>query len=125
MIYIASPYTHADPAVRQQRFENVCHYVAKRMLEGAIVYSPIAHSHPITERFNLPVTWDFWAHFDRCMIQKSDGLEVLMLDGWIRSKGVNAEIDFARGLGLPISFREFVVKAPVRQGNDRQSSVPC
>ena len=59
VIYIASLYTHPDPAVRQRRFEDVCHYVAERMLRGAVVYCPIAHSHPITERFNLPVTWDF------------------------------------------------------------------
>ena len=60
--YIASPCTHADPAVCHQRFEDVCHYVAERMLQGAVVYSPIAHSHPICERFKLPVTWEFWAH---------------------------------------------------------------
>lgn len=111
MIYVASPYSHHDPAVRRRRFEDVCHYVAKRMLQGAVVYSPITHSHPICERFNMPVDWNFWAHFDRCMIQRADALEVLMLDGWIRSTGVTAEIQFARGLGLPIAFREFVVRA--------------
>ena len=34
-----------------------------------------------------------------------------MLDGWHRSVGGTAEINFARGLGLPIAFREFAVKA--------------
>ena len=34
-----------------------------------------------------------------------------MFDGWHRSVGVTAEINFARGLGLPVAFREFVVKA--------------
>jgi hypothetical protein len=43
---------HTDPAVRRQRFKDVCAYVAQRMLHGAVVYSPIAHSHPIVERFN-------------------------------------------------------------------------
>ena len=38
MIYIASPNTHPDPGVRQQRFEDVCHYVADRMLQGAVRY---------------------------------------------------------------------------------------
>ena len=68
---------------------------------------------PITERFNLPVTWDIWAHFDRSMIQRADALEILMLPGWCRSVGVTAEINFARGLGLPIAFKEFVVKVAV------------
>jgi len=45
------------------------------------------------------------------MIQRADALEVLMFDGWCRSAGVTAEINIAHGLGLPIEFCEFVVKA--------------
>jgi hypothetical protein len=52
------------------------------------------------------------------MIQRAGALEVLMLDGWCRSVGVNAEIDFARGLGLPIEFREFVVKSQLAGAQD-------
>ena len=63
VIYIASPYAHSDPEVRRLRFEQVCHYVAERMLQGAVVYSPIAHSHPICERFALPVTLGLLAAF--------------------------------------------------------------
>jgi hypothetical protein len=63
VIYIASPHTHPDPRVRRRHFEDVCHYVAQRMLQGAVVYSPIAHSHPIVERFRLPVDWNFLAAF--------------------------------------------------------------
>ena len=39
-----------------------------------------------------------------------------MLDGWHRSVGVTAEINFARGLGLPIAFKEFVVKVGCTSG---------
>ena len=46
------------------------------------------------------------------MIQRADALEVLMLDGWCRSAGVNAEINIAHALVLPIVFREFVVNTP-------------
>jgi hypothetical protein len=45
------------------------------------------------------------------MIQRADALEVLMLPGWCRCVGVTAEINFARGLGMPVAFREFVVRA--------------
>ena len=105
MIYIASP-LHASrspraPAPVRRRVPLRCRAPSSTQ--------PIAHSHPITERFKLPVDWNFWQHFDRAMIQKSDGLEVLMLPGWRRSVGVTAEINFARG--LPIAFKEFVVKA--------------
>jgi hypothetical protein len=58
------------------------------MLQGAVVYSPIAHSNPITERCCR------WLKVRTCRatIQKSNGLEVLMLPGWRRSVGVTAEI---------------------------------
>jgi hypothetical protein len=45
----------------------------------------------------------------RSMIQRADSL------GWCRSVGVTAEINFARGLGLPIEFREFVPTTQSRQ----------
>ena len=40
------------------------------MLQGAVVYSPIVHSHPIVERFRLPMDWNFWQHFDRSIIRR-------------------------------------------------------
>ena len=45
MIYLASPYSHPDPSVREQRFQNACRIAAELMRSGRIVYSPVAHSH--------------------------------------------------------------------------------
>ena len=67
----------------------------RRRWAGAVVSSPIAHSH--------------------ATIQCAAEQEVLMLDGWHRSVGGTAEINFARGLGLPIAFREFIVKASMQK----------
>ena len=50
MIYIASPNTHPDPAVRQQRFEDVCHYVADRMLQSAVRYGRCRSRMPAARR---------------------------------------------------------------------------
>ena len=90
LIYIASPYSHPDPAVRQKRYEDVSAYTAKRMMEGAVVYSPIAFNHPLSVRYEMPTDWVFWKHFDCRMIDKCDAMEVLMLDGWDTSVGVSA-----------------------------------
>lgn len=106
MIYIASPYSHPDPAVRQRRYEDVCAHVAMRMKAGAVVYSPIAHCHPIAERFGLPGHWEFWERFDRAMIERADGVEVLMLEGWQASAGVTAECLIAGELGIPVTHAE-------------------
>lgn len=54
MIYLASPYSHADPAVQRHRYKEAQRATAEMMIEGRVVFSPIAHSHPIAERFDLP-----------------------------------------------------------------------
>lgn len=103
MIYLASPYNHDDPAVRVERFEAVCRFAAGLMRSGLVVFSPIAHTHPIAEH-GLPKGWEFWERFDREFLEAADSMIVLMLDGWVESVGVQAEIDIARELEIPVEF---------------------
>jgi len=103
VIYLASPYTHADPAVRQQRFEAVCRVAAGMIRSGKTVFSPIAHSHALVQ-YGLPVEWQAWAEHDRRFLEACEELVVLMLDGWRESVGVQSEIAIARKLGKPVSF---------------------
>jgi len=46
LIYLASPYSHPDPSVRQERYEAACKATAAMMRQGYHVYSPIAATHP-------------------------------------------------------------------------------
>ena len=101
MIYLASPYTHADAAVRQKRFEAACRAAARLMRQGTIVFSPIAHSVPIAEH-GLPLDWQFWQRNDRRLLEACDEVAVLVLDGWEQSVGVQAEMRIATELGKPI-----------------------
>lgn len=104
MIYIASPYSDPDPKVMEQRFDAVCRYAGSLMQQGAVVYSPIAHCHPIAVRVDLPRTWDFWGQFDRQMLSRATGVHVLKLPGWESSRGVDAEVKIAIELGLPVQY---------------------
>jgi len=104
LIYLASPYGHPDPAVREERFRAVCVVAARLMREGLYVFSPIAHTHPIAEAGDLPKGWDFWKGYDRVMLSACSELWVLCLPGWEESEGVAAEIQIARSLEKPISF---------------------
>lgn len=103
MIYLASPYTHPDAAVRQERFEAACRAAAELIRRGHIVFSPVAHSHGIAQH-GLPVDWSFWERHDRRLLVACDELWVLKLDGWQQSRGVQAEIAIARELGKPVHF---------------------
>lgn len=104
MIYLATPYNHADPAVRQERFETVNRAAAALMREGKHVFSPISHSHPIALAGDLPKGWEYWEAYDRIMLGVCDTLVVLMVNGWIESPGVSAEIAIAKERGMLIEY---------------------
>ncbi|HXH21718.1 MAG TPA: DUF1937 family protein [Dehalococcoidia bacterium] len=103
MIYLASPYSHPDPAVRERRFRTACRLAAAFLRAGMLVFSPIAHSHPLVE-FGLPTDWRFWERYDRAHLERCDEVVVLMMDGWKESAGVQAEVRIARELGKPVRF---------------------
>jgi nucleoside 2-deoxyribosyltransferase len=103
MIYLASPYSHPDPRVREHRFRAACQAAASMPCDGSIVFSPIVHSHPLVA-FGLPTAWSAWERIDRAYLERCDEVVVLMLDGWEASVGVRAEIDIARALGKPVRF---------------------
>ena len=106
MIYLASPYSHRSPTLRQWRYERVVEEAALLMMEGGEpVFSPIAHSHPMTV-FGLGVTWGVWQEMDRAILGVCRALYVLQLPGWDESHGIAAEIAEAQRLGLPVEMRE-------------------
>ena len=108
MIYLASPYSHPDPQVKRERFEAVCRIAADLMNAGEIVFSPIAHTHPIALAGELPGDWQYWERYDREileMIAAAGGrLVVANIDGWHKSKGVMAEVQIAYSLGMPVEY---------------------
>ena len=103
MIYLVSPYTHADPRVREERFRAACQATAELMRAGQPTLSPVMFGHLLTE-YNLPGDWSFWAPFATEYLQRCDEVVVLMLDGWQESVGVQAEIRIAEANGTPVRY---------------------
>lgn len=103
LMYLASPYTHPDKSVKHDRFAAACSATAALMGKGQMVFSPIAHSHPLTAH-GAPSDWLFWKDFDRLILEACGVLGVLMLDGWKESVGVTAEIALAKSLDMPINY---------------------
>jgi hypothetical protein len=103
MIYLASPYSHPELAIRVERFHAVCRIAAALMRNGEIVFSPIAHGHPIAEH-GLPTDWTFWERHCREQLAPCTELVVLTLDGWRESMGVAEEIRMAGRLGKPVRY---------------------
>lgn len=90
----------------ESRFEAACRVAGVLMNQGEIVYSPIAHTHPIAVRCDLPRGWDYWRQFDYDMLAAAQKLVVVKMDGWEQSRGIAGEIEIAATLGKPIEYME-------------------
>jgi hypothetical protein len=106
LIYLASPYSNPDRAVRVERFNAACRAAAKLMHQGKLIFCPIAHTHPIAEIGGLPLGWMFWERYDQAMLAVCGRMIVLRLDGWEMSLGVAAEIKAMRDAGKPVEFMD-------------------
>mgnify|MGYP001599269435 CR=1 FL=1 len=104
MIYLASPYSHPDPKIKERRFQDVCRYAAAMFRNGIHVFSPIAHTHPISVYGLWEWKWEQWKEYDLEFIAMCSEMWVLMLPGWEESVGVAAEIKIAKGLGKPVRY---------------------
>ena len=77
IIYLACPYSHTDPEIREFRFRQVNEAASRLMKMGKIVFSPISHTHPIALAGDLPLGWDYWESFDRAYLEASQEVVVL------------------------------------------------
>ncbi len=105
-IYLASPYTHPDADVKEQRYMAAVKAAAKLMSEGRCVFAPIPHSHEIDKTFVTPMPLSFWQMQDMAILRHAEELVVLALPGWEESSGVQWEIDVAMSLGIPVTYME-------------------
>lgn len=104
LYYLASPYSHPDSKVKKQRAELVTESAVDLLHHGIFVFAPIAYNEP-WEKYNLPGDWNFWCEFDKTFVARCDGgVIVLMIDGWDKSVGVAAEIEFATSRGQPVYY---------------------
>ena len=104
MIYLASPYTHADAGVMEWRADCAAAAADALLSAGIAVYSPITHWR--RPPGVLPLTWDFWSSPSLAFLDRCDRLLVLQLPGWRESTGVSAEMRHAKENSMPVSFAE-------------------
>lgn len=104
VIYLASPYTKLSPEARELCFQANCKVAAQLFNAGYHVIAPIIGAHPIAIRHDLPVTWEFWAEYDKILLSVCTEIWVLMYPGWSESTGIQAEIALAIDRGLRVKY---------------------
>lgn len=101
-IYLASPYSHPDKKIMNQRYETIIIVTGKLMERGLHVYSSIVHCHPLAVRFDLPRDHDYWDDYNAKMLKNASMLMIVELDGWQDSKGITSEIALASEYNIPV-----------------------
>lgn len=123
LTYLACPYSHKDRYMMVARHLLVNRFAAKLMAEGHFVFSPISHTHPIADEKGLPRGWQFWECYDKTMIGCCDDLLVLTLPGWETSTGVQAEIQIAQDMGIPIDYAQYELTPTIDQMVERAKAL--
>ncbi|MDL2313363.1 DUF1937 family protein [Desulfovibrio sp. OttesenSCG-928-C14] len=112
-VYLACPYSHDDPAVREARWLASSRAAAWLMLfgdvwfpnEGVSVLSPLSMGHPVSvmgRLLGLEYSFATWGESCLAMLEGCTHLVLLQLPGWATSIGCKAEVDHARKLGLAV-----------------------
>lgn len=111
--YVATPYTNFS-AGRTAAFIMACRVTAELARAGLEVYSPIAHSHPVAVHGGLDaVDHEFWVRFDKPMVDRCDGLIVVTMEDWARSRGVTHEIREFERVGKPVNYWDPACNIPL------------
>jgi hypothetical protein len=102
LAYLATPYSrykHGTVAA----FQEASRLAGRLIKAGQLVYSPIAHTHPIARYGGIdPLDHAFWMAINQGMLDRCDVLLVAHLDGWKESKGIAIEVAEFERMGKPI-----------------------
>jgi hypothetical protein len=102
LIYLASPYSHNNPAVREHRFIQARLFTIRYLSEGFPIFSPIVYGRDMEKA--LGTDFRSWQSLNDAMVQAASQFWVLQLDGWQDSKGIAHELALARDLRKTVAF---------------------
>lgn len=102
-IYLASPYSHANPVVQEKRMYNVSVIAAQLLAGGATVISPVAHAGAfLGEACIRDQSHNFWMKHALNLLDVAESLYIACLPGWQESRGLSEEVRYATMRGIDI-----------------------
>lgn len=114
--YVASPYSHPETKVREQRYRETRDWIANhfKLYRSPVLFSPIVHCHDMVKANKLKGDAATWNYYNLTMLKGSTALWVLKLPGWSTSKGIQGdhatglvgELEYAKQLNKPVKFIE-------------------
>ena len=104
--YLASPYSHPDPAVMEERRVAACRKAWELIASGLAVISPIARNVAMIGVAGCAAGWERWREQGSAVLAACGKVLVLRLPGYEQSVGVAAEIAIAESLVIPVEYIE-------------------
>lgn len=106
LIYLACPYSHPDSGIRLARFKKITDISARLVANGVVAFSPITYGHTLLDYTEMPTDWKFWQNFCIGFLKKSDELWVYKFEGWDKSEGLLAEVEYAIKNRITVKYIE-------------------
>lgn len=104
MYYVASPYTHPDPAVKTQRYDFAVKAAKAFTRLGYSAFVPIAYDGlwDLDPNYTMDHSWSFWERIDLPILDKCSALILFEIPDWEKSTGVKAELQHCHDHGIPV-----------------------
>ena len=103
-MYLATVYSQHPQGIHVA-FEDAARAAAWFVGMGVTVFCPIAHTHPIAIHGDLdPRDHAIWIPLDKPFMRSAQGLIVVKMPGWEKSKGIKIEIEEFEKAKKPIFY---------------------
>jgi len=110
IIYLCIPYSWHP----ERSFKIANRVASELMLKGNIVFSPISHSHPISEYMHdrLQTDHDFWMKQDSELLKRCNEVIVVIIgesgmELIKNSKGCQSELRIAEENNIPVKYLKY------------------
>jgi len=106
MIYVASPFTDPNPLVEEKRYHQALDYTNGLLNKGYVAFSPIVYGYQFHRKHGRSGDYETWLQLNNTMLFSAEEMHILKIPGWISSKGIAHEIQFAYRHDVPTKYVE-------------------
>lgn len=102
--YVASPYSHPDPAIRKERYDLAVKSAKTLTRLGYSAFVPIAYDGlwDLDPTYTVDHSWSFWEKIDLPILDRCSALVLFEIPGWEKSQGVAGELEHCEKMGIPV-----------------------
>jgi hypothetical protein len=104
LVYLCTPYGHKNEAVVEKRIRYTAMFSNHLISRGITAISLAIYGHTLVDICGSPSDWGYWSQAGHDLIDKSDELWVIEMDGWDISTGVKGEVEYGLSKGKTIKY---------------------